>query len=107
MRAGTLDRTITVQTFTETVDDYGTPTQGWAYFATLRAQLVEASTDEFLRGYGESETTVAVFRTRWRDGVTPQMRIVYAGKPLNIREIKEIGRRRGLELRAELVRGEV
>lgn len=104
MRAGSLDRTINVQAFSNTVDAYGTPVEAWTDFATLRAQIVQASTDEFLAGYGESDSLVVIFRTRWHSGVTPDHRVQYEGKNLNIREIKEIGRHRGLELRCEQVR---
>jgi head-tail adaptor len=65
---------------------------------------VQASTDEFLAGYGESDNTVIIFRIRWLVGVTTDHRISYDGKFLNLRELKEIGRRRGLELRCEEVR---
>lgn len=104
MRAGKLDRTITIQAFTNTVDDYGTPVETWTDVATIRAQKVEASTEEYLRGYGETDATVMIFRTRWLAGVTTSMRVVYEGCNFNIKETKEIGRRKGLELRCEEVR---
>jgi SPP1 family predicted phage head-tail adaptor len=104
MRAGTLDRTITIQAFSSTVDDYGTPTETWTDFATVRAALVQASTDEYLRAYGETDALAVIFRTRWLDGLTTEHRVVYDGRNLNIREVKEIGRRKGLELRCEEVR---
>ena len=104
MRAGNLDRLINIQSFSNTVDEYGTPVEAWTDFATVRAQLVQASTDEFLAGYGQSDNTVMIFRTRWIDGLTTEHRVVHSGKNLNIREIKEIGRHHGLELRCEEVR---
>lgn len=106
MRAGTLDRTITLQSVTTTVDDYGTPAEAWTDFATVRAQLVQASTTEYLRTYGETATKADIFRIRWLDGVTDRHRIVYNGGNYNIRQVTEIGRRQGLELRAEIVRAE-
>jgi len=104
MRAGKLDRSIKIQAFTSTVDDYGTPIEAWTDFATRKAQLIEGSTDEFLAEYGESTSSTAAFRIRWLDGVTTEHRVQYAGRNLNIREITEIGRKRGLELRCEEVR---
>lgn len=105
MRAGKLDRTIEIQTYGTTgVDEYGTPTEGWTAFATVRAQIVQSSTDEFLAAFGETDKTAIVFRARWLDGVTTDHRVVYEGKALNIRETKELGRRQGLELRCEEVR---
>lgn len=104
MRAGKLDRIVTLQNVTRVSDGGGGQIETWTDFATLRAQLVQASTEEFLRGYGETEDIAVIFRTRWLDGVNLQHRVSYAGKFLNIREIKEIGRRRGLEIRCEQVR---
>ncbi len=105
MRAGHLDREITIQTFNaEGADEYGTPAEAWTDLAAMRAQLIQANTDEYLRAYGEGAATAVIFRTRWLDGVTTEHRVVYDGRNLNIREIREIGRRNGLELRCEEVR---
>jgi SPP1 family predicted phage head-tail adaptor len=106
MRSGSLDRIITLQAVTTAVDDYGTPTEAWTDIAEVRAQLIQASTDERLRDYGESQVASVVFRIRWREGVSTAMRIWYGTQFYNIREVTEIGRRRALELRAELVRAE-
>ena len=98
MRAGRLDRTITVQRFTSEPDDYGTPVETWSDVATLRAEVVQASTSEFIRT-GAVDETVMVFRTRFLSGLTDADRIAYDGRLFNVTETKEIGRRRGLELR--------
>lgn len=100
MRAGNLDSVIIIQ---EAIDgppnDYGTPTEDWATFATVRAQIIQSSTEEFIRGYGASDQTLAIFRVRWLDGVTNGHRIVYDGLVHNIKELKEIGRAKGLDIR--------
>lgn len=100
MRAGSLDRTITIQRFSSVVDDYGTPVQTWTDVATVRAQLIQASTQEYIRG-GAVDETVAVFRTWWMETVTTADRVAYDGQNFNIKETKELGRRSGLELRCE------
>ncbi|MBB4123286.1 phage head closure protein [Martelella radicis] len=99
MRAGSLDQIITVQRSTETVNEYGAPVFSWTDIDTLRAQKVEASTDEFLRDYGAIDETAVVFRVRWRDGITPADRVVHDGMVFKLKQVKEIGRRKGLELR--------
>lgn len=103
MRAGSLDRTITIQRATTTIDDFGTPIETWANLVTLRAQQVQTSTEEYIRNHGASDETVIVFRTWWRDCITNANRIVYAGETYNIKETKEIGRRAGLELRCQRI----
>jgi SPP1 family predicted phage head-tail adaptor len=82
----------------------GTPIEGWLLFATVRAHQVQASTEEFLRGYGEGAGTLVTFRIYWRGDVTTDMRVGCEGRHLNIREVTEIGRRDGTELRCEEVR---
>lgn len=104
MRAGKLDRTISIQSYGETVDEDGTVVSGWTDYATVRAQLIQGATDEFIEGYGEDHRTVLVFRVRWLAGVTTDHCVLYEGTRLNIRETKEIGRRKGLEIRCEGVR---
>ncbi len=99
MKAGKLDRIITVQRSSYVVDESGVPVYTWLDLATLRAELVQASTEEFIRAYGASDETVIIFRTRFFDGIDTADRVVYRGAFHNIKEIKEIGRRDGLEIR--------
>lgn len=99
MRAGKLDRSITLQRGSNTVDAYGAPLFTWEDIAAPRAQIIQTNTEEFLRAFGASEETAIIFRTRFLDGVTTADRILFGGEAFNIREMKEIGRRRGLELR--------
>jgi SPP1 family predicted phage head-tail adaptor len=101
MRAGKLDRIIRIDRYDAgAVDDYGTPAPAFTPLATLRAQVVQSSTEEFIRAYGASDETVIIFRTRWLADVTNADRISYEGGYFNLKEVKEIGRRKGLELRA-------
>lgn len=100
MRAGNLDRSITVQSFTSTVNEYGTPIETWTDVATVRAQIIQSSTEEYLTN-GASDTTSIIFRTRYLGTIVAKSRIIFEGKEYNVREVKEIGRRKGLELRCE------
>lgn len=103
MRAGNLDRQIIIQRSTRTTGGAGAPVETWAPIATLRAQLVEATTDEYIRGSGSSTERIVVFRTRFIDGVTANDRVVYEGQPFTVKQIKELGRRKALEFRAEKI----
>lgn len=104
MRAGQLDRSITIQRFTTVIDDYGVSHETWADVATVRAQLIESTVEEYQRAYGEGSNTAVIFRIRHRDDIGLEQRVLYQDKALNIRDIKEIGRLRGFELRCEEVR---
>ncbi len=98
MQAGKLDRLITIERATKSAGVY--PTTEWGVIASPRAQLVRVADSEFATGFGEATAGEIVFRIRWRDGITTADRIAYGGKRYDIKEIAEIGRRRGLELRA-------
>jgi SPP1 family predicted phage head-tail adaptor len=104
MQAGKLDRTITLQRKAETVSATGATVTAWTTLATVRAEIVTASTSEFLTDFGEAENDDSTFRIRYLAGITTADRIVYEGKAFNIKKIVEIGRRRGLELRAVATR---
>lgn len=67
--------------------------------ASARAQIINAATEEFIRGQGASSEASIAFRMRWLDGVTTEHRIVYEGDAFDIKETKELGRRRGLDVR--------
>lgn len=99
MRAGKLDKTITIERGTATVDEYGTPSEGWTTVATIRAQVIQSSTEEFLKGFGETAETAIIFRIRHMGGITVGDRVVYEGRPHDLKELKELGRREGLDLR--------
>lgn len=102
MRAGKLDRTITLQRRAETKDGPRVVT-AWTNIATVRAEIVQQSASEFLTGFGEAENGTVIFRIRYLGGVTTADRIMFDGVAHDIKEIAEIGRRRGVELRAVAV----
>lgn len=99
MRAGSLDRIITIQRATEARDDFGVVSTTWAAVATLRAALIQASTTEFLQGAGLQGEAAVIFRTRFLAGVTVRDRVLFEGVAHDIKEVKELGRRNGLEIR--------
>lgn len=103
MRSGKLDRLIEIERATATLNEAGTPEMTWGNVARLRAEVVQQTTEEFLGDAGARDETAIVFRTRFLDGVTNADRVIFDGRAYNLREVVPIGRRRGLELRAEAV----
>lgn len=99
MKAGSLDRVITVQRRTESRDEFGVVTDAWSTIATLRAQKVQSSTTEYLQAAGTGADAAIVFRTRWLDGLLTTDRVTADGTAHDIKELKELGRRKGLEIR--------
>lgn len=98
MRAGSLDRSITIQRATTSVDDYGTPVETWTDLVTVRAQIIQQSTTEFIQG-GARDDTVKIFRSRWIEDITTADRVLHDGELFNIKELKPIGRAKGLDIR--------
>jgi SPP1 family predicted phage head-tail adaptor len=103
--AGKLDRVITIQrAAVETVAPSGAVTPIWSDVATVRAEVLHRTSIEFIAAFGEAGKESAGFRIRYLAGLTVADRVIYAGQAFNLVELKEIGRREGLELRCEAVR---
>lgn len=100
MQSGKLQHSIALQRMTETLGPGRNAVQVWTTYATGRAELRQAAVSEFLTTFGEGVSNNAVFLIRWLPGVSVSDRIVHGGKVWNIVAIAEIGRRKGLELRA-------
>lgn len=99
IRAGKLDRQITIERQVETVAASGAVAKAWTPVATLRAELVQQAAEEYLSGFGEVEGGNVVFRIRYIAGIGTADRVTFAGDTFDIDEIAELGRRRALELR--------
>lgn len=97
MRAGAMDRRITLQSQTTTEDPYGGTTTGWADWLTTWAEVIEQSGREYFAHDAIEAEARALFRTRWIDGADVTMQIIYSDRAYNINAIREIGRREGLE----------
>ncbi|TAI63456.1 phage head closure protein [Bradyrhizobium sp. Leo170] len=98
MRAGNLDRVILIQRRTTGLNLYGTPIDTWSTVATMRAQFLQNAVDNQDGARGKTTDAVLTFRTRWLDGVTLENRVTYEGQQYEITGVKELERRRGLDL---------
>lgn len=98
---GKMDRRITIERETETVKPSGSVVKAWAPVATVWAEVLQQSANEFFTGYGEAETGTVIFRVRFQPGITTADRVNYDGAAYGLKEIKELGRRAALELRGE------
>jgi|TARA_Y100000034_G_scaffold132026_1_gene194056 SPP1 family predicted phage head-tail adaptor len=104
MRAGRLDKRISIDRRVEDTDDAGDPVVSWIAFAVdLPAEVIQAAGRERLKAHGETALADAVFRIRWLAGVETSMRIRWDGDEYDIAAIKKLGRRRGLEITATAV----
>jgi head-tail adaptor len=107
IRAGRLDRPISIEAKSETIDDYGAPVATWQALGDFRAELVtelrgDSVTSSTAKESGEvnSIEEVLTFRTRWIGALSIADRITYDGRAFEIIALTEIPRRRGWEIKA-------
>jgi SPP1 family predicted phage head-tail adaptor len=108
MKAGPLDRRITIEAKTSTVDpDYGTETAAWTTFASRISAQVQDNLPSKSEGAADGiviATRPARIRIRYMKNITSDMRIIVHGDTDRLMQITagpaEIGRRDGIELMA-------
>lgn len=92
MRAGKLDRLITLQRVTAVPGPFNEPVETWTDVAVLEAQQrPERGAERFaameLRG-----EALMTFHIRYRPDVTVKDRIAHGGRVWNIIDVREVGR---------------
>src|SRR3546814_1174641 len=97
MRTGDMDRRVTLQRFTTTQDEYGEEIQTWTDLATVFAEVRQQGGKEYLVAATTLAERRVVFFLRWFPGLTVEDRVSYDGLLHNIKEVREIGRRDGVE----------
>ena len=100
MRAGKRDKSISIERRVENLDEYGVPREAWAPIRTAKAAIIQASAEASFGSGGLAAESIVVVRILSSEGVTPAERIVSSDRVFDVKEIKAIGRRRGLKLRA-------
>ena len=98
MRAGGLYRRVTLRRKTVTYDEYGGEIVTWNDLATVFAEVRQQSGREFIAAAQVQAERLVVFFIRWFPGLTVLDRVSYAGTLHDIAEVREIGRRDGVEL---------
>lgn len=104
MKAGRLDRLVTIQTFTTTKNSMGEETKTWSDFAEVYARKRDISSREFFEAGARQAEITTEFTIRYRSDVTTQMRIQLDGNTYQIvGPPQELGRREGLIIRTKVV----
>lgn len=106
-KIGPLDQMVTLQALTENPDGGGGKTSTWANFATnphVWADPIPLSGGEGQTDGARNATGKYVFHIRNRSDVTERDRILWAGEPYNITNVKRRGDRE-IYLSIEAVRG--
>lgn len=85
----TLDRSITIEQYTDSKDAIGAPVISWATLATVFANVTfdRGKEDEVITK--ETATTIVTFIIRHRTDLTAKHRILYNSKYYDIESIKD------------------
>lgn len=100
---GAMDRRIAIQRATRAADAFNEPVETWSDHLSVWAAKKDISDRERLQAAEIGATITTRFTIRWSQaasGVTPKDRIQHDGRSYDIHGIKEIGRRRFLEITA-------
>lgn len=89
IRAGNLDRRITIQVASEMNDSFGEPIKTWTTFATVWAAFEAVSGNEAFTVEQRRSRASVMFRTRYRAGVIPKMRVLSRGETYEIDDVSE------------------
>jgi len=98
LRAGDLDRVVTLERASEDVNDHGEPVRTWIPIATVRAKLTTEAGKEFFQSGQTFSAGRGSLLIRWRSDVLVTDRAVLDGVVWNIESVREVGRRVALEL---------
>lgn len=98
MRAGRLDRRVTLQRRAITRDAAGGAIEGWSSAFSCWAERRDVRGSERLEAGAVTATADAVFRIRWRAGIDATWRLMEGATGWDIEAVAELGRRDGLEL---------
>lgn len=95
--AGKLDRSIRIERAHREPGYAGAETIVWTSVATVPAELMQAETIETAEARGIRAIDALTFRLRFV-ALSSDDRLIYDGQPFNIVRVRELGRRRALEI---------
>lgn len=103
MRAGALDRRITIERVTSTPDEFNAPVEKWITLATVWASKKDWKHSEMMRAGGTGSEIITRFQFRYSStvgDVSPRDRINYGGTIYDIVAVREIGYHEAIEVTA-------
>lgn len=103
-QAGRLDRRIVIQQAELVQDTFGQAVETWTDFQKLWARVTYPSAVERFHSAALHSERAAVFTIRYIRGLDEKMRISYQNLYWKITGIREIGRKEGFEISAEVIK---
>jgi SPP1 family predicted phage head-tail adaptor len=102
MRAGRLNRRITIEQPTISLDSHNEPVESWTSFAARWAEVKFRRGSEYFTASQELAQAEVVFRIRYLAGMTKKMRVLYDSQYYDIMAVAEIGYREVTEIYARV-----
>ena len=102
LRAGLLNKRVTIESATETRDSFGEPDKIWSTFATRWASIQYEEGREFFAAGADRTERPALIRMRHTSGITEKMRVVHGSTVFQILAVENVGER-GEETRIKAV----
>lgn len=87
MRAGRLDRRITIQARATGQDEYGEPLTGWADVATVWARIDDLTGKQYLAAQAAQNAVQTRITIRYRPGMLPTMRVLHGADVFDIEAV--------------------
>lgn len=100
MLPGIFDRRVTIQSASISLDGAGQPVQTWSDVVTVWMRIKPVKGSERFVAHQVVGKSVVTFEARYRTGVTVQHRLLYDGKAWDIQDVRQVGRKKGLEIDA-------
>jgi len=60
-----------IERLVDALDEYGVRREAWTLIRTVKAQIIQASAEDFLSSAGVAAESVMIFRVRFREEITP------------------------------------
>lgn len=102
MRAGQLNRRITLQAPVTGQDEYGQPLTGWTDVATVWASITDMTGREYIAAAAVQASVQTRITIRYRAGIVAAMRVLHGADVYNVEAVLE---RDGQALNLMCVRG--
>lgn len=104
MQAGRLNRRVTLQSPSQSVDELGQPIPGWTDVAVVWADIRMKSGLESIKAGAPVSVVQASIRVRYRAGITAGMRLTHNLQAFNIVAVlPDVGGREYVDLVCEVV----
>lgn len=97
MRSGPLRHRIRIQNKTVTQNEYGEEEATWNTFVRAWASVEPLLGRQYLEARAQAQSVSHKVRMRYRDGVTPEMRVLFKGRVFDIESVLNV-QERGEEL---------